>query len=223
VVIKGDFVAKSKRSNYLIDKPFQLGFIVRYVLIILLTMSTAFGVSALYYFWDSMWGENKLDSSVNFYRKGQMTTASGNKIYHYDKEKIQVYESKDENGNVVYKVASTFGNNKFEMHDELELNQADLEKVIGAVLTVTTRFNIVIYPLLWTSLAMIFLISVYSLFFSHKMAGPIYRLRVSLDRMIAGDYDFRIKARKSDFFLNIVEKLELLRIKIYEEKETGNK
>ncbi|MBR3731897.1 MAG: hypothetical protein IKN25_04545, partial [Spirochaetales bacterium] len=47
-----------------------------------------------------------------------------------------------------------------------------------------------------------------------KMAGPIYRIRVSLDRMNSGDLDFKIRARQGDFFLNIVEKLEHFRIKV---------
>jgi hypothetical protein len=45
------------------------------------------------------------------------------------------------------------------------------------------------------------------------MAGPVYRMRISLDRMLAGDYDFKIRVRRNDFFRNIVEKIELLRMK----------
>ncbi len=214
-------MAKSKRSNYLIDKPFQLGFILRYVVIILFTMSVAFGVSAMYYFWDSMWGENKLDTQVNYYRRGQLTLtgnpSDSQKLFFYSKENMQVYKSTDASGKTVYKSVRNTPNHA--ANDVIEISdERDLEPDLGGILTVTTRFHIVIYPLLWTCLSMIFLVSVYSLFFSHKMAGPIYRMRVSLDRMISGDYDFRIRARKSDFFLNIVEKLELLRAKINEEK-----
>jgi len=39
-------------------------------------------------------------------------------------------------------------------------------------------------------------------------------MRVSLDRMLAGDFDFKIRVRKNDFFINIVEKLEQLRLKV---------
>ncbi len=46
------------------------------------------------------------------------------------------------------------------------------------------------------------------------MAGPIYRMRISLDRMLQGDYDFKINVRKTDYFITIVEKLEKLRQKI---------
>jgi hypothetical protein len=50
------------------------------------------------------------------------------------------------------------------------------------------------------------------------MAGPIYRIRVSLDRMLSGDNDFIIKVRKNDFFQNIVDKLEQLRQQIIKKK-----
>jgi nitrogen fixation/metabolism regulation signal transduction histidine kinase len=35
---------------------------------------------------------------------------------------------------------------------------------------------------------------------SHRIAGPMYRVRESMKRIIAGDYHFRIHLRKHDYF-----------------------
>jgi hypothetical protein len=48
------------------------------------------------------------------------------------------------------------------------------------------------------------------------MAGPIYRLRLCLDRMLEGDYDFVVKLRTKDFYQNIADRLEKLRQKLSE-------
>ena len=38
------------------------------------------------------------------------------------------------------------------------------------------------------------------IFFSHRIAGPIYRIRMSLDRLLRGDYGVRVKLRDHDNF-----------------------
>ncbi len=61
-IIGGISVAKSKRSNFLIDKPFQLGFIFRYLVIILLTIIIVLALIAAYYWFISNIGEYKLNT-----------------------------------------------------------------------------------------------------------------------------------------------------------------
>lgn len=207
---------KSKRSNYLIDKPFQIGFIAKYVIIILLTVVVTFCIAALYYFQDSLLGSKKLDSAVEYKKRG-IITYKGGKVYSYEPEKIEVYESKDGDGNTVYRVYDP-KQTKFAQNDiieDIQLSYINDENIVyGPITHYTTRFHIVFFPLLWSNLALIIIITVYSLFFSHRMAGPIYRMRVSLDRMLTGDFKFKIRVRKSDFYINVVEKLEKLRDKI---------
>ncbi|OHD11678.1 MAG: hypothetical protein A2Y34_12285 [Spirochaetes bacterium GWC1_27_15] len=207
-------MAKSKRSNYLIDKPFQLGFIAKFLLVILATVVVTFAVIALYYYQDSLLGTNRLDQNISIKTRGQKSTSEGYKIYKYDKESIDVYE-KTENGKKIYICENPYTSVNFKTGDVIEnIMEGQLEPAYGPLSQETKMFYIIIFPLLWLSLAILAIISFYSLFFSHRMAGPIYRLRVSLDRMIAGDFDFKIRVRKNDFFINIVEKLEHLRLKI---------
>ncbi|HPO49017.1 MAG TPA: hypothetical protein PLO89_01710 [Spirochaetota bacterium] len=207
-------MAKSKRSNYLIDKPFQLGFITKYLLVILVTVVLTFGILAAYYYQDSLLGTSRLDQNITINTRGHLKSKDGNKIYMYDKEQVDVYE-KTEDGKVVYVVEKSYANPNLKVGDVIEnVLVTQLEPKMGPLPITTKMFYIVIFPLLWMCLAIVAIVSIYSLFFSHRMAGPIYRLRVSLDRMIAGDFDFKIKVRKSDFFVNIVEKLEQLRLKV---------
>jgi hypothetical protein len=207
-------VAKSKRSNFLIDKPFQLGFIFRYLVIIILTIILVLAVIAIYYWVVSNIGEYKLNTSITYVTRG-IQKSQGKQIFDYGKEKIYVIEEMNDSGNIVYKCYKAFSSEKYKPGDVVEnISKDDLNPVIGPVTRTTTRFKIVIFPLILTCVFLIVIISIYSLFFSHRMAGPIYRIRVSLDRILQKDYDFKIKVRKTDFYVNIVEQLEKLRQQI---------
>lgn len=201
-------MVKSKRSNYLIDKPFQLGFILRYVIIVLITVIVVFSLFLLYY--SIMDKVKKLDTSIVLTQRGQVKY-KGMPVFDYQKESITVYRDNDGS----YKCYQPFNSLKYKENDIIEgITEADIVPVVGPVPKVVTRFELLFWPLLLVTLTQIIIIAIFSIFFSHKMAGPIYRMRVSLDRMLDGDYNFVIKVRKSDFFINIVERLEKLRQKI---------
>jgi methyl-accepting chemotaxis protein len=270
-------VGKKTRTNYLIDKPFQLGFIIKYVIIILLVVVVTFSVALLYYFQDSLLGTKRFDSSITYNVRG-LRTFEGKQIYNYgipkqipepvfendiltkvtkvqDAEtlknnysksdgiysyiqtaddsvkskvwnalysvgyvkKMKVFEDVDENNQVVYKFYQSLGpeSREFQTGDILtQIDTSALEPDIGPIKKITTRFHIIVVPLVLSNIALIVIITIYSLFFSHKMAGPIYRIRISLDRMLTGDLDFKIRVRKNDFFQNIVERMERLRLMV---------
>ena len=207
-------MAKSKRSNFLIDKPFQLGFIFRFLVIIILTIILVLTLIVIYYWFLSNFGEFKLNTSITYTTRGYVKF-QGKQIYDYDKEQIQVIEDMDEKGNIVYRCHNPFLSKKYKVGDIVEnVSKSDLKPYIGSINRTTTRFKIILFPLILTGIILIIIISIYSIFFSHRMAGPIYRIRVSLDRMLQNDYDFKIQVRKSDFYITIVEQLEKLRQKI---------
>ena len=54
------------------------------------------------------------------------------------------------------------------------------------------------------------LVGWYAIRFSHRIAGPVYRLKKSLDDAIAGDYSVRISLRKRDFLKDIADKMNQL-------------
>lgn len=229
---------KSKRKNYLIDKPFQLGFIFKYLFVILITVVFCFGLTALYYYYDNLFGDNKIKESVTITYGAPMyieisergdgrieifekKAKRGCPIYNLDIKELTVYKDKDGTYKNLNRFLndhnpSVYRNMTYESDEVIDLTDEEiklLEVAIGPFKKQTQRFFIIVPPLLVTCLILMVIIAVYSLFFSHKMAGPVYRMRVSLDRMLAGDYDFKIRVRKNDFFRNIVEKIELLRMK----------
>lgn len=232
-------MSQSKRRNYLIDKPFQIGFILKYLVVILLTVFLCFGVTAIYFYYDNLFGENRVNETVIVkYRRPlkavekidkdtnmkTMVIAEKGGYSMFNSDELGVTLYRDENN--VYKVfdfnlagrqtPNIMRNEAYAPNQVVSLSPAQEQALVtpwGPFEKTTQRFFIVIYPLVWTCLAILLMISIYSLFFSHRMAGPVYRMRVSLDRMLAGDLDFKIRVRRSDFFRNIVEKLEQLRIK----------
>lgn len=68
-------------------------------------------------------------------------------------------------------------------------------------------FDLYLYPILGVSLLNILVISIFSLFFSHKMAGPLYRIKLTLDNFITYKTAHAIKLRKNDFFQDLAEKI----------------
>lgn len=68
-----------------------------------------------------------------------------------------------------------------------------------------------VWPVLLLSTLLFMLVSfVFGIYFTHRLAGPIYRINLSLDRMIAGDFGFHIRLRRTDAFQHIAAKLNTL-------------
>ncbi len=75
---------------------------------------------------------------------------------------------------------------------------------------VTGLFQVVLTPLIAANLFVLCIIVPFSLFYSHKIAGPIYRLEQSLDLLLSGDMDFIITLRKHDEFKYLADKMNAL-------------
>ncbi len=50
-------------------------------------------------------------------------------------------------------------------------------------------------------------ITLLTIFFSHKIAGPVYRFKKACDDIVNGDYSRRIKLRKGDQMQDLAEKM----------------
>ena len=77
----------------------------------------------------------------------------------------------------------------------------------GSPAKLYNAFDLYLYPIIWVSLLNIVVISVFSLFFSHKMAGPLHRIKLTLDNFTANKHTHAIKLRKNDFFQDLAEKI----------------
>jgi len=72
------------------------------------------------------------------------------------------------------------------------------------------RFDLIIWPLITSTLIFILITIVFGIFYSHRLAGPVYRINLSLERIISGDVDFEVRLRKTDAFQHIGERLNIL-------------
>ena len=60
-------------------------------------------------------------------------------------------------------------------------------------------------PILFISVVNLIILIVFSLFYSHSMAGPIYNIKRTLREMIQTGEVKKIKVRKTDQFQDLVE------------------
>ena len=66
-------------------------------------------------------------------------------------------------------------------------------------------FDLYLIPILATSILNLIVISLFSVFFSHKMAGPVKRIKNTLEAYAKHAPVHPIKLRKGDFFQDLAE------------------
>lgn len=70
-------------------------------------------------------------------------------------------------------------------------------------------------------------VGLYALIHSHRVAGPLYRLKQSIKRASEGDYDFRVQFRKNDFMHEVADMMDSLVVELHEKqaklKELGER
>ncbi len=96
-----------------------------------------------------------------------------------------------------------------------QYGEADFQNLIIMVspegtTDVASLFQIVLVPILVANLLVLCIIIPYSLIYSHKIAGPIYRLEQSLDFLLKGEMDFIIVLRRKDEFKYLANKMNAL-------------
>lgn len=73
------------------------------------------------------------------------------------------------------------------------------------------RTFLILHDTVWpTTGAVILIFSIFSVFLTHKIAGPIYRLKHALTELIRGNLDTRIRLRKRDDLQELAEQVNLL-------------
>jgi HAMP domain-containing protein len=112
----------------------------------------------------------------------------------------QIVQEYSREGKLVYEPV------KMAIQSEFDRDNIDFDNIKGA----TDRFGVVFFALLFITIVFIAIAIVFGIFFSHRLAGPIYRIGISLDRMATGDFDFDVKLRKTDAFQHLAQKLNHL-------------
>ena len=80
----------------------------------------------------------------------------------------------------------------------------------GGTSDVSGVFQVVFVPLLASNLLVLIISVPFSLLYSHKIAGPIYRFEQSFDLLLSGENDFMIVLRKRDEFKYLSDKMNAL-------------
>ena len=68
-------------------------------------------------------------------------------------------------------------------------------------------FDLYLEPIITVSILNLFVIIGFSLFFSHRMAGPIHRIKMTLEGYVANKSVTSIRLRKKDHFSEVAELL----------------
>ncbi|MBU1078345.1 MAG: hypothetical protein KKH98_13695 [Spirochaetes bacterium] len=88
-------------------------------------------------------------------------------------------------------------------HGNSVFNEYLLEVKKGKQIRVISPFEIISPIIVISVMITVVFTIVYGLFYSHKIAGPIYRFKRSLDTMTQGRLDFHVTLRKKDKFKEI--------------------
>jgi hypothetical protein len=79
------------------------------------------------------------------------------------------------------------------------------------------RMEIVVPPILLNNLIIMLIISILGIFYSHRIAGPVYRIDKDIEKALAGEKGIKIRLRKGDKLQELAEKVNKL-IEAYDKK-----
>jgi len=82
----------------------------------------------------------------------------------------------------------------------------DFQKTYPAV----KRYELVLPPVIFNNLLLMVIIIIVGIFYSHRIAGPIYRIEQDLQRVLAGEKNVEIHLRKKDKLKSIADKINSL-------------
>lgn len=97
-------------------------------------------------------------------------------------------------------LAAVFAPTVYVLYSDLPLEQrADAAKSI-----------LLLHSTIWPGiLAVIVLFGLLSIYLSHKVAGPLYRIKSALSELTAGNYSVRVTLRKWDELIDLAEQVNL--------------
>jgi methyl-accepting chemotaxis protein len=69
------------------------------------------------------------------------------------------------------------------------------------------RWELVLPPLLFNNLVILMMIVIMGIIYSHRIAGPLYRIEKDLGRVLAGERNVKIVTRKHDKMTSLVDRV----------------
>lgn len=100
----------------------------------------------------------------------------------------------------------------FEISKQVYVTQEDESGNVERVSKTKTiygvkRWEIIVPPILLNNLFILVVLSVIGIFYSHKIAGPIYRINREIQRFLDGETDVQIAIRKHDKLGDLVSRV----------------
>lgn len=74
----------------------------------------------------------------------------------------------------------------------------------------TTRLQLILPPLIINNVLLAFVLGVLAVRYSHRFAGPIYRISTDIRRALAGEEGVRIQLRKNDELRELASRINAL-------------
>ncbi len=97
-----------------------------------------------------------------------------------------------------------------------EVNGVEVEKFIEKEIYLPDydhkldRFHIQVNAIIVLSGLFLTMLAIFTIFNSHRMAGPVYNIKKSINKLLAGEDVEKIKLRKRDEFKDLAEAINLL-------------
>ena len=151
-----------KRTNFIINKRFQFGFIASFLLIVFISFLVLSSGFAVYYWTRYMSGENVFSEFIFIQKQIRSTNEKGEEV------------SRSE------------------------------------MLPPVNRLELILPPILFNNLILLVLISIAGIFYSHRIAGPAFRIEQDLDRVLEGESGVKIRLRKRDQLQSLADKVNHL-------------
>lgn len=145
-----------KRKNYLIDKEFQIKFVLRFIAVLLGTIIIAGFITFLIY-------SNVEKTNLTELYSAQLVEMDGSAGYD------------------------------FYIESWLELTKPLIIKYLSIVLILATLLG-----------------ALATFFYSHRLAGPVYRFQKQIDLIMKEEYDNKLFLRKNDEFKSLADKFNSL-------------
>lgn len=86
----------------------------------------------------------------------------------------------------------------------------DGEMRYKTVESISNRWKLIIPPLLINNALIMIVIAIIGVFYSHRIAGPVYRIKADIEKVLAGEKDVRVVLRKTDKLHDLAESVNLL-------------
>jgi hypothetical protein len=91
-----------------------------------------------------------------------------------------------------------------------DVNEEGETVLRSEMLPPVNRIELVLPPILINNVVIIVIMTIIGIFYSHRIAGPVYRMEEDIARVISGEKGVKVRVRKKDKMKSLVQKVNQL-------------